>query len=80
MKVDVIQIEQAKFKSRWHWWSNWIDVAVFDYDNDGHLLQMKISRSNAKKFTCKRFGDHVSASTAQAGNLTQMSASNDKRD
>lgn len=29
MKVAVLTVDDVKIR-RWHWWSNWIDVAVFD--------------------------------------------------
>ncbi|MEE9351536.1 MAG: hypothetical protein V3U78_04695 [Thiotrichaceae bacterium] len=48
MKVDVLQVGDAKFAGRFSWWSKWVDVAVFDFDYEGYLLQMRISRLNAK--------------------------------
>ena len=49
MKINVLQVEQAEFHSFMHFWSNWIDVAVYDYAG-GYLLQMSVSRFNKKKF------------------------------
>ena len=49
MKVDVLTINECRLKW-WQWWSNWIDIAVFDYSFQPYLLQMRVSRSNAKKF------------------------------
>ena len=54
MKVDVITVEQATFK-KWQWWSNWIDVAVYQYAGEGILIQMRVSRTNAKHFKSRPF-------------------------
>ncbi len=54
MKVDVLQVSGAKI-GRFSWWSNWVDVSVFNYGGYGHLLQMKVSRSNKKKFRTSGF-------------------------
>ncbi len=52
MKVEVLQVDEATFK-KWSWWSCWIDIAVFSFGGYGYLLQMKISRINAKRFKCR---------------------------
>jgi hypothetical protein len=74
MKVDVIQINEAHFKSRWNWWSNWIDVAVFDYQSRPWLIQMRVSRTNEKSFKSLpitgRF--YRQATCGSVGDLTQM--------
>lgn len=49
MKVDVIQVAEATFP-RFAWRSNWIDIAVFNHDCLPYLLQMRVSRRNAKQF------------------------------
>ena len=49
MKVDVIEVSQAVF-GRFSWWSNWIDVAVFNHSTEPYLIQMSVSRKNKKKF------------------------------
>ena len=50
MKVDVIQVEDAKFRSLLSWWSNWIDISVFNHQTEPYLIQMSVSRTNKKKF------------------------------
>ena len=77
MKVAVLTVNDIKI-SRWRWWSNWIDIAVFDFAGAGHLLQMRISRTNAKQFRCRKFASPFSmgvpyASASQAGDLVHMS-------
>lgn len=58
MKVDVITLEEAKVP-KFCWWSRWIDIAIFDYRGEyGYLLQMKVSRLNAKRFKCLPFNQH----------------------
>jgi len=75
MKVDVITVAEATFKSRWRWWSNWIDVAMFDYKYETFLIQMRVSRTNAKAFrsVCVT-GDffYRQVTTTTVGDLTQM--------
>lgn len=74
MKVDVLTVSDVEIK-KWRWWSNWIDVAAFNYGGDGYLLQMKVSRTNSKKFRAvayKAIYNLVHASINEAGDLTQM--------
>ena len=75
MKVNVLQVEQATFK-KWSWWSNWVDVAVFnDRTDGGYLLQMRINRFNRKSFRVAKFKNwdsSVYASVQQVGDLTPM--------
>jgi hypothetical protein len=74
MKVDVITVDQATFK-RWKWWSNWVDVAVFDYNCAPYLLQMRVSRLNKKDFNAMRItGSFVyrQATCREIGDLVQM--------
>lgn len=75
MKVDVLTVADVPIK-RWHWWSNWIDVAVFDYQSRPYLIQMRISRTNAKQFQAiSMIGPwYKQATTHEIGNLTQMKA------
>lgn len=73
-KVNVITVEQAAFP-RFAWWSNWIDIAVFNFGGEGYLLQMHVSRRNKKQFRAAPFQSRISAvyaTTDQAGDLTQM--------
>ena len=78
MKVDVLQVRDASFKKYW-WWSDWIDISVFDWSGNGYLLQMKVSRSNAKKFKCvqfKSFSGSAHPATGKVGDLLPMSNPN----
>ena len=85
MKIDVLTVpgfvrtacNDVEIK-KWRWWSNWVDVAVFDHDrnyrSEGYLLQMKVSRRNGKRFKCvplKSLIGSAHPSTSQAGHLTQ---------
>lgn len=80
MKVDVITVEQVNIP-RFRWWSNWIDVAVFDYDFRPFLLQMQVSRTNAKKFKVISMTGwwYRQADSHAIGNLTQMCAEKEGR-
>jgi len=74
MKVNVLTVENVKI-GRWRWWSNWIYVAVFNFMSTGHLLQMRVSRTNAKQFRCRKFAGITGvpyANTFDAGDLAQM--------
>lgn len=73
MKVNVIQLQDATFR-KWRWWSNWIDVAVFDYEYRPYLLQMRVSRANGKQFNaiCMAGFIYRQASSSTIGDLTQM--------
>lgn len=77
MKVDVIQIEQATFK-KFAWWSNWIDISIIDAEHNCYLLQMKLSRTNKKKFKLIGISKPMAPfsfiwfGTNQVGDLTQM--------
>lgn len=79
MKVNVLQAADVKIKT-WRWWSDWIDVAVFDWTGYGYLLQMRVSRTNAKRFKAVAFRralriPHPGCSAV--GDLTQMQARKD---
>jgi len=74
MKIDILQVENAKFK-KWHWWSYWYDVAVFDFESTPFLLQMRIDRMNRKKFNAIRItGTFVyrQAKCTEIGDLIPM--------
>lgn len=74
MKVEVLTVEQVRIK-QWRWWSNWIDICTFSYGHTGYLLQMRISRTNAKQFAHRRMLSRVGVAEVnahEAGDLTQM--------
>jgi hypothetical protein len=73
MKVNVITVEDVKI-GRWSWFSKWIDVAVFDYQYRPFLLQMRISRANAKSFRVVSMTGWFcrEACAKDIGDLTQM--------
>ena len=75
MKVDVITVEDAKI-GRWRWFSNWFVVAVFDYECRPWLVQMRVSRTNAKSFRAVSITGRWYKQTSHSviGNLTQMKA------
>jgi hypothetical protein len=75
MKVDVLQVKDAEFKHKFCFWSNWVDVAVFDYESTPYLLQMRVNRFNKKMFNAMRItGKYMyrQATCSQIGDLTQM--------
>ena len=73
MKVDVLTVADVEF-GRLQWWSNWIDVAVFDYNCRPFLLQMRINRINGKQFKaiCITGPWYKQATACAIGDLTQM--------
>lgn len=73
MKVDVIQASDATFR-RWQWWSDWIDIAVINYEYRPYLVQMRVSRTNAKQFTtsCITGLLYRQATCGDIGDLTSM--------
>jgi hypothetical protein len=73
MKVDVITVADVEI-GRWRWHSNWIDIAVFDYRCQPWLLQMRISRTNAKSFRAVSMVGFAyrQATTTDVGSLQQM--------
>ena len=73
MKVDVITVEEVPI-GKWSWFSRWIDIAVFDYECRPWLVQMRVSRTNAKSFRAVSItGRYYKQTTAQQiGDLTQM--------
>jgi hypothetical protein len=71
MKVNVITVEDVKI-GRWSWFSKWIDVAVFEHRLRPSLLQMRISRTNAKSFRVVSMTGNLLADAKDIGDLTQM--------
>jgi len=74
-KVNVITDIDVEF-GKYSWWSKWVDIAVYDYNSVPWLIQMKVSRSNKKKFrSVSMTGIFYKQSTSIAvGDLTQMKA------
>ena len=71
-KVDVLTSKDVTFK-KYRWWSDWVDIAVLNHSYTGYLLQMKVSRTNAKKFNAIPMEGYVAyANISQAGDLVQM--------
>jgi len=70
MKIDILTLEDVKI-GKFNWFSKWIDIAVYEYGYSSYLLQMRISRTNAKSFRCRNIAE---TSMANIGNLTQMSS------
>jgi len=71
-KVNVLTVDDVKI-GRFSWWSNWVDVAVVNHADDSHLVQMKISRTNKKKFkSINLVGKFTVVSSQNVGDLTQM--------
>ena len=55
MKVNFVQVDKAVFRYWWCWWSDWVDICVFDYACTGYLVQMSVNRFNKKKFRAVGF-------------------------
>lgn len=72
-KVNITTCADVKFK-KWSWWSNWLDIAVYDYQSRPWLIQMKVNRFNKKKFRSVPITGFVYRQTtvAAVGDLTQM--------
>ncbi len=49
MELKDITEANLKFRS-YRYWSDWVDMGLFNYGGDGYLLQMSVSRFNGKKF------------------------------
>lgn len=73
MKVEVATVEDAKFR-KWSWWSDWIDISIFDYGCMPYLVQMSVSRRNKKRFrsVCLTGWKYRQSHCVDIGNLTQM--------
>ncbi len=77
MKVNVLTANDVKIK-KWRLYSDWIDIAIFYHDYKSYLIQMRISRTNAKQFrtvSITRF--HTYCSPESIGDLTQMEKNNE---
>ncbi len=76
MKINVLQVSDTKIRP-WCWWSDWVDVAVFNFADSGYLLQMQVSRRNAKRFKVRAFKgmlDVAHPDCQKVGDLAQMQA------
>ena len=73
MKVNILTDVDIDIK-RFHWWSKWIDVAIYDYSCEPFLIQMKVSKSNKKKFRSVKINGfrYRQVNSAVIGDLTQM--------
>lgn len=73
MKVSVLTVDDVVIKN-WRWWSDWVDIAIFDYESRPWLVQMSVSRTNAKKFKAISVTGRIyKQTTAQViGDLVQM--------
>ena len=76
MKVDVLQVADATFP-RFGWWSNWVDICLYDYYSRPYLLQMRVSRRNAKQFrnVCISGRIYRQVHTSTVGDLTPTTRS-----
>ena len=72
-QVSVLTIEDVEIK-RWRWYSNWIDIAVFDYQSRPWLVQMRVSRMNGKQFRSISITGiwYKQTTAAQIGDLVQL--------
>jgi len=74
MKVEVLTKDDVPIR-KYRWWSDWIDISIFDSGYTGYLLQMQISRTNKKKFKCVKMSSFIgliTPETNQVGELTSM--------
>lgn len=76
VKVNVITVEDVPIQ-KWSWFSRWIDIAVFEYECRPWLVQMRVSRTNAKSFRAVSITGRFYKQTTvrEIGNLTQMTYS-----
>ena len=77
--INVTTCDDVEF-GKFRWWSNWIDVAVYNFECTPFLLQMSVSRTNSKKFKSTRMTGSIvyrQASTCTIGDLTQLRKVND---
>jgi hypothetical protein len=77
VKVDVLQVQDAKFNSGFSWWSDWVDVCIYDFESTPFLLQMSVSRTNKKKFRNARISGtfaYRQVRSSAIGDLVQMSS------
>lgn len=72
MKVNVLIVDDVKIK-RWRWWSNWIDVAVYNWNICPFLIPMSISRNKRKAVSCRAHERILhNCCVDDVGDLTQM--------
>lgn len=73
MKVDIITVDDVIIPN-WRWYSMWIDIAVFDFESRPWLIQMRVSRTNAKSFRAVSITGlfYKQTTTREVGDLTQM--------
>lgn len=79
-KVSVVTDLDVEFKSKFSWWSKWVDISVFTYNSQPFLVQMRVSRSNKKKFRSTSMNGFIyrQATAQQIGDLIQMSSEKGK--
>ena len=72
-KVDILTCDDVSF-GKLRWWSDWVDIAVYDYDLKPWLIQMKINRVNKKKFRSVAISglSYKQVNSSSVGDLTQM--------
>ncbi len=75
--VKVLQVEDVEI-GKWRWWSDWIDVSVFNFGHGGYLLQMKVNRRNGKKFRATAFQGVARAAHASCGEVGDLIPINNK--
>ena len=80
MKVDVLQVAEATFP-RFAWWSNWIDICLYDYEHRPYLLQMRVNRRNAKQFRNRCISGLIyrQVGTSTVGDLMPMTNNREVR-
>lgn len=75
MKVDILQVKDAKFNNGLSWWSEWVDICIYDFKCTPFLLQMSVSRTNKKKFRSTRISGtfaYRQVKSSTIGDLIQM--------
>ncbi len=49
--MELKDITDAELKFRpYRFWSDWVDMGMFNYACSGYLLQMSVNRFNGKRF------------------------------
>lgn len=71
MKVNILNVTDVHMP-KFRWWSNWIDIAIFDFGGYGYLLQMKISRTNSKRFKAVAMKGPLSIAHAKIDNVGDL--------
>jgi len=49
MELSDIKTADIKFR-RFHFWSDWVDMGMFNFCSRGYLMQMSVNRFNKKRF------------------------------